>query len=396
MESFIAPDDHWVIWTSLVGIAALSLYLEQKYKVFQKITGAVIAMVAGMLLSNTGFLPTESASYDVIWDYVIPLVIPLLLIKMDIRRIIKETGRMFGAFHISALGTVLGSIVAIIFLHAKVPYLELITPAMTGSYIGGSLNFVALVSIFDPPRDLINATIVADNGLMAVYFIFLIALPGFAIMRKIFPVSERTKAYYEEGSDYSAESYWRPKPIGLLDIAISIAIAFILATLSVKISEFFGKPSFHMIIQSLLGQKYLVLTTLSILFPLIFPKTSRKISGSEELGTFLIFIFFAMIGIPASIKTVVMEAPTMLLFCAIILAVNFLATFILGKLFKYDIEELVLAAVVTSGGPMNGVAIAISKGWHALIVPSLLIGVWGYIIGNYTGYMMGIILDILF
>jgi uncharacterized membrane protein len=45
---------------------------------------------------------------------------------------------------------------------------------------------------------------------------------------------------------------------------------------------------------------------------------------------------------------------------------------------------------------MNGVAIAISKGWHALIVPSLLIGVWGYIIGNYTGYLMGIILDILF
>ncbi len=179
---------------------------------------------------------------------------------MDIRRIIKKTGRMFGAFHISALGTVLGSIAAIIFLHAKVPYLELITPAMTGSYIGGSLNFVALVSIFDPPRDLVNATIVADNGVMAVYFIFLIALPGFAI----------------------------------------------------------------------------------------------------------------------------------------ILAVNFLATFILGKLFKYDIEELVLAAVVTYGGPMNGVAIAISKGWHALIVPSLLIGVWGYIIGNYTGYLMGIILDILF
>ena len=396
MESFISPNDHWVIWTSLVGIAALSLYLEQKYKVFQKITGAVIAMVAGMLLSNIGFLPTESVSYDVIWDYVIPLVIPLLLIKMDIRRIIKETGRMFGAFHISALGTVLGSIVAIIFLHAKVPYLELIAPAMTGSYIGGAVNFVALVSIFDPPRDLVNATIVADNGVMVVYFIFLIALPGFAIMRKIFPVSEKTKDYYEENSDHLAESYWKPKPIGLLDIAISIAIAFILATFSVKISEFFGKPSFHIIVQSLLGQKYLVLTTLSILFPLIFSKTSRKISGSEELGTFLIFIFFAMIGIPASIKTVVMEAPAMLLFCAIILAVNFLVTFILGKLFKYDLEELVLAAVVTSGGPMNGVAIAISKGWHALIVPSLLIGVWGYIIGNYTGYLMGIILDILF
>ena len=117
-------------------------------------------------------------------------MIPLLLIKMDIRRIIKETGRMFGAFHLAAIGTVLGSIVAIVFLSAKVPYLELITPAMTGSYIGGAVNFVALVSIFDPPSDLVNATIVADNGVMVVYFIFLIALPGFAIMEpSILPTS---------------------------------------------------------------------------------------------------------------------------------------------------------------------------------------------------------------
>jgi uncharacterized membrane protein len=396
MDSFISSNDHWVIWSSLVGIATLSIYLEQKYKIFQKITGAVIALLGGTLLSNVGFLPTKSASYDVIWEYVIPLVIPLLLMKMDIRRIIKETGRMFGAFHLAAIGTVLGSIAAIILLHDKVPYLQLITPAMTGSYIGGSVNFVALVSIFDPPRDLVNATIVADNGVMAIYFILLIALPGFAIMKKIFPSIEEAKTSNETAPDHSVESYWKPKPIGLIDIALSIAIAFILATISVKISEFFSNPDYHIATKSLLGQKYLVLTTLSILFPLIFKKTADKISGSEELGTFLIFIFFAMIGIPASIKTVVMEAPSMLLFCAIILTVNFLITFILGKLFKYNLEELVLAAVVTSGGPMNGVAIAISKGWHSLIVPSLLIGVWGYIIGNYTGYLMGIILDMLF
>jgi len=45
---------------------------------------------------------------------------------------------------------------------------------------------------------------------------------------------------------------------------------------------------------------------------------------------------------------------------------------------------------------MNGVAIATSKGWHALIVPSLLIGVWGYVIGNYTGYLVGLILKYVF
>ena len=70
MNSFISSNDHWFIWTSLVSIAALSLYLEQKYQIFQKITGAVVAMIVGMILSNIGFLPTESASYDVVWEYV--------------------------------------------------------------------------------------------------------------------------------------------------------------------------------------------------------------------------------------------------------------------------------------------------------------------------------------
>lgn len=398
--SIIAPDDHWIIWTSLVGVAALSLYLEQNYKIFQKITGALLAMVGGMILSNVGFLPIESSSYDIIWDYIIPLTIPLLLMKTDIRRIVKETGRMFGAFHISALGTVLGSVVAVTLLHASVPSLELIAPAMTGSYIGGSINFVAMVATFEPPENLVNATIVADNGVMAVYFLILIALPSLAIVRRLFPATETSKLFYNRKKG-QGEGYWSPKPISLLDIASVLAIAFIIATISVKVSSFFtdrftDNSVLHGVLRATLGQQYILLTTLSITFPMLFPKYARKLNGSDELGVFFIFLFFTLIGIPASIRTVILEAPIMILFCAIILFFNFLVTFILGKVLKYELEELVLAAVVTSGGPMNGAAIATSKGWHALIVPSLLIGVWGYVIGNYTGSIMGRLLDALF
>ncbi len=395
MESFISPENHWIIWTSLFSVATLSIYLEKTYKVFQKLTGALLAMIGGMILSNVGFLPTESVSYDIIWEYIVPLTIPLLLIKMDIRRILKETGRLFWAFHLSALGTIVGSVIAVLLLAAAVPHLELIVPAMTGSYIGGAVNFVALVSIFEPPRDLINATLVADNGIMALYFIVLITLPSLKLVKKLFPDNELTGSFRINETD-SKDGLWNSKQISLLDIGMSISIAFVIASLSSLISEYFSASDYPAIIQSVLGQKYLLLTTFSILFPIIFPVLSKRISGSDELGTFLIFLFFALIGIPASIKTVVVEAPTMLLFCAIILLFNFIVTFSLGKLFKFQLEELVLAAIVTSGGPMNGVAIANAKGWHALVVPSLLIGIWGYIIGNYTGYLVGLVLGNVF
>ncbi len=396
MNSLISPDDHWMIWTSLIAIATVSIFLEQRYKFFQKMTGALVAMVLGMILSNVGFLPVKSASYDVVWNYIIPLTIPLLLMKTDIRKIFKETGRLFGAFHLSALGTVLGTIVAVWLLHAKVPSLNLIAPAMTASYVGGSVNFIAVVSIFKPPHDLVNATIVADNGIMALYFILLITLPAIAISRKIFPVSDKTRSFLESDDPERDENYWKPKPIGLLDIGIALTVAFVIGTLSAKVSDHFSDPSFPAAIRSIFGQKYVMLTLLSILFPLLFPKLSKNLNGSDELGVFFIFIFFALIGVPASIRLVIMEAPVMLLFCAIILTFNFLTTFVLGKWFKYELEELVMAAVVTSGGPMNGVAIASSKGWHALIVPALLAGIWGYIIGNFIGYITGLALAQIF
>jgi len=81
------------------------------------------------------------------------------------------------------------------------------------------------------------------------------------------------------------------------------------------------------ILKMSLGQQYLILTTLSVLFPIVFPKVAAKISGNEELGTFMIFLFFVMIGLPASITKVITEAPVMILFCAVILFFNFLVTF---------------------------------------------------------------------
>lgn len=393
MNSLISPDDHWTIWTFLVGMAALSLYLEQKYKFVKKFTGAALAICAGILVSNIGLLPTESPSYDIVWDYIVPLVIPLLLIKTDVRLIFKETGRFAGAFHLSALGTIIGSIIAVAALHTFIGNLELIGPAMTASYIGGSINFVSVVAMFNPPKDLVNATLVADSGVMVIYFLFLITLPGIALARRYFPVTQKSIEIAGTNNTEVNKDYWKPRPIGLVDIGKSLAIAFIISLLSVKISGFFNGEGMPVAIKMVLGQQYLVLTTISILFPIFFPKAAKNLAGNEELGTFFIFIFFVMIGLPASISKVLLDAPVMILFCAIILGINFLVTFILGKIFKYELEELILAAIITSGGPMSGVAVAISKNWHNLIFPSLMLGVWGYVIGNYLGYLMGIFLQ---
>ena len=389
MDSAISSTDHWSIWTFLVCMAALSLLLESKFNWAKKITGAVLAMTGGMLASSTGLMPVESEVYDVIWDYIIPLVIPMLLMKVNVLTLFKETGRLMGAFHLAALGTVVGSFVAYYLFRGAIAHLVEITPAMAASYLGGGVNFVAMVAMFDPPKELVNATLVADSGVMAIYFLLLIVIPGSVFFRKLFPYTEKTK-HLIVGDEVSKEDFGKAKPISLLDIAKTVSIAFIIATVSVKISSYFNNDQMPVIVKSILGQKYLVLTTLSLLFPLTMPKTVKNLSGNNEIATFLIFLFFVTIGLPASIISVIRVAPLMILFCAMILFFNFLFVIVLGKLFKYELEEIVLAGVCTSGGPMNGVAIAVSKQWNKMILPAMMAGIWGYVIGNYIGYLIGL------
>jgi uncharacterized membrane protein len=249
-----------------------------------------------------------------------------------------------------------------------------------------------MVATFKPSESMANATIVADNVVMAVYFIVLLALPGSALVRRVFPLNERSKELYGPDAEAGAAAFWKPKPISLLDIALALSLAFIIATASVKISGHFGQEHMSGLFKAVLGQKFLVLTTLSVLVPLIFPKFTENLSGTDELGTFFIYIFFVLIGIPASLKTIILESPMLLVFCAVMLFFNFLVTMALGKLFRLDLEELILTAAATAGGPMSAAAIAIAKGWQQLIVPGFLVGIWGYVIGTYLGYFTGTLL----
>jgi uncharacterized membrane protein len=60
-----------------------------------------------------------------------------------------------------------------------------------------------------------------------------------------------------------------------------------------------------------------------------------------------------------------------------------------GKLLKYDLEEILLASNANVGGPRAAAAVAIAKGWKDLIGPILVVGTLGCIIGSYVWNPLG-------
>ncbi|ARB40758.1 hypothetical protein B5728_08810 [Mammaliicoccus sciuri] len=392
LNAFINKDETWLLWAILVGIAALSIFLEQRYQFAAKLTGAIIALVGAMILSNLNIIPIESPVYDQVWEYVIPLAIPLLLFRSNIFKIWKESRRLLFIFLISSVGTVVGVAAGFLLLHQFIPELDKIGAMMTGSYIGGGVNFAALSTKFQTPGELVSATVVADNSVMAFYFIVLITLPNMKFVKKYF---KRLYTSNDDGNSNQAEAYWKRNEISLKDIAYSISIAFALVAISFKISELVNEympknNHFMEILVSIIGDQFLLLTTLTLVTVAMFSKFFENLNASDELGTFLIYIFFVVIGVPASIPIIIKTAPLLFIFVAVILIFNLSITLFFGKLFKFNIEEMLLASNANAGGPTTAAALAISKGWQGLVGPILIIGTLGYVIGNYVGTLMGI------
>ena len=117
----VSPENIWTLWSIIVGGAAISIILEQKYKWAATLSGVAIALILAMTLSNIGIIPTQAVAYDIVWDYVVPLAIPLLLMKCDVRKITKESGSMMILFLIGSAGTTIGTFAAYAVLKGRIP-----------------------------------------------------------------------------------------------------------------------------------------------------------------------------------------------------------------------------------------------------------------------------------
>ena len=394
-HSLISADNTWALFAILAGIATLAVYLEQKTRIGSKVTGCVMALIFAMVLSNTGIIPLESAAYDFVWSYIIPLAIPMLLFNADIKRIGRESGRLLIIYLISGIGTVAGGIVAYNLLKGAIADLGLVLPMMIGTYTGGSVNLVAMSDAYNVGGELVSSSVVADNLLMALYFFALIAAAGSKFFLKHYkhPLIDDLNKNSDGGVE-GAATFWTPKEVSLKDIAMCIALSLVIVAVSVKISSVFAAliPTSNFVLSllnGLLGNQYLIITTLTMLVATLFPSQVGNIAGAQEIGTYLIHIFFAVIGVPASIYMIVTKAPLLLLFCAIIVFVNMLFSFVFGKVLKFSLEEIIISSNANIGGPTTAAAMAIAKGWNALIVPAILVGTLGYVLGNYYGIFVG-------
>lgn len=402
MDTLIQPENTWVLMSVMMAAVAASIYLEQRYAWASRLSGAVIALLIALALVNTGIIPAHAVLYDdIVWGYVVPLAIPLLLLQTNIRRIWRETGRLLAIFLIGSVGTVAGAVIGCVLLRTSIDGLPQVAAMMTGSYIGGGVNFTALADAFKVSGTLVSSTIVADNLNMALYFLILLGIAGNSFFRRFYPhplIDEVEQSGVSEEGKTLAASYWGRKDVSLRDIAMCVTYAVVVVT----ISKFLGATLSALVPPdgswlskmggTFLGSQYVWITLISMIFASVFEKQANSMNGAQEIGTFFIYMFFFVIGVPASIMEILTNAPMLFVFCFIMVVVNMLFCLIGGKILNFALEDILVASNANIGGPTTAAGLAISQGWTKLVGPAMLVGTFGYAIGTYIGIIVGSIL----
>lgn len=82
---------------------------------------ALVSTLVGLGASNLGVIPYEGPAYSMFLEYLLPLSIPLLLFRADLRRVVQSTGRLLLAFLLGSGKNYLfrSSVMIVEFLHCN-------------------------------------------------------------------------------------------------------------------------------------------------------------------------------------------------------------------------------------------------------------------------------------
>lgn len=383
--SLINSENTLGIWMVMCLYIVFAMYAERHWKWSMKYANAcTLCLLGGALLCTFNILPSQSAAYDPIWEFIAPLAIPMLLFNANLGQIAKRSGRMVGIFLLAAVGVAGGVILASVLLQNHIPELHSVAAVITGSQTGGAVNVAAMRDVFDISSTMFAVTYIADNIAFVFTTFVMLSLPGIAFIRKryrcLYPLDQAEIAERESEGENG---------FTVFTLIMCFAVAFVILFVSVLFTDFVNGTSAPFIVKQLFGQKYLILTLITVGLATAFPRWMGKLSGGYEVGMLLLNFFFIASTIEADMKEMFAQGPWLFIFCAITFFVQLVLLLGGGKLFKFNIEEIVICSNASLGGPSTAAAVAGAKGWKELITPAILIGVLGYIIGNYLGIFAG-------
>jgi len=370
----------------LAAVVFTAVQLERRYRPFRSLSAALVGILLGMLLSNLGIIPGESPTYQFLVGPGVSVGIVLILLSVDLRTVISAGPRMLGGFGIGAAGTAVGAVVGGLTWSGLVgPESWKLSGQFAGTYTGGGVNFAALGEAFDTSSDLFTAGIAADVIITALWMAVCLSAPvalswlgGGDRAPAASPATSPAPAEESAQFDHSIERtlYASRRPVQLADVAAMVVIGIGTVWASGRLGELVPQLP-----------EVLWLTTIALLLAQV--PAVRGLAGSAVVGNYLVLLFLASNGARSVVAKIFEVGPGVFYFAATVVAIHGLVIFGLGRLARLELGELAVASQACIGGPASAMALASARGYTARILPGVAVGLLGYALGNYWGYLIG-------
>lgn len=360
------------LWAALMFLAALGFWADRT-RIGRNVSGVAIVLAVAIALSNLGVLPKSADAYNVVWLYMVPVAIALLLLKANLRKVLAETGSMMKAFLLGAVGTTLGALLGYWLLPLGENGNELVG-IFSATYIGGSMNMVAVGQALEVDPSVMTASVAADNVVGVFYLAFLAMVPTLALFRRWYRNSRQAAPELQQTQEQIAAEKTGSE-LNLAHAGFALGLAFLICAVSGVLAEYLGVG----------GYSILFITALALLVANLFPSQLAKLKGDYEIGIFFMYVFFAAVGISADIAAMVQHALILGVFTLVIVICHALVIFVGSQLFRVELMEVAIASSACAGGPASAAALAAGKGRPDLVAPAVLLGVFGYAVANFVG-----------
>jgi len=383
------------VMTVLIAVVSFWFWLERRtrWKIFEFLPPLVFIYASPVLLSNFGVIPYESAAYDFLRHYGLPIFIVLMLIKVDVVSAVRIMGKGVFVMLLGSVGVVFGGVMAYklgqtlsfgnYFPLAQDSWRAFGT--LAGSWIGGTGNMTAAYAGLEgTPADLTMAA-AADQ---MVYLIWLPILLGSKSFADRFNRWARVPPGRLEAMETAAANFKSvespPTMTSLLYLGL-LAVGF--TWISLGLSEILPPIVVGGATVITAGTWLILLVTTMALLASVTP--ARKLPAAQPIAMAIIYIYVARVG--ATMDLSVVDWDKMIGFIAMAYVWIFIhGLFILtgAWIFRVDIHTVAIASAANIGGAASAPIVA-AHHRETLVPASILMALIGYALGNYLAILTG-------
>lgn len=387
------------VMTVLICVVSFWFWLEKKsqWNIFNYLPPLVFIYATPVLLSNSGLIPFENATYDFLRIFGLPIFIVLMLLKVDVLSAARIMGKGIFVMMLGSVGVVVGGVVAYLLgqaistpegfpLHFPLPEDSWKAfGTLAGSWIGGTGNMTAAHAALEGNAGHLTMAAAADQMVYLVWLPILLGCKSFAVrFNRWMKVAPDRLALMDRAAETFEQHETAPKMTQLLALAL---LAIGTTWISMELSAVLPPVAIGGAVVISASTWLILLVTTFALIASITPV--RSLPSAHPIAMAIIYVYVARIGATMDLSEARLETMGAFVAMAYVWILIHGAFVLFGAwLFRVDLHTLVIASAANIGGAASAPIVA-AHHRESLVPASILMAMIGYALGNYLAILTG-------